>query len=158
MALSEGQKIHIRHCVGETIKQAREQRYPVVLVVARGEQCEVGLWQEIAEAEGLAYGDFLELIEEPELRSAMAVWPKLIDWIRSWALKQGGALFVEVDALVTRWSESDRQRFFLKLLKSQTYQSGSYEPVPMVLVSRLAGSVKLPPDTREYGIVLYLNE
>jgi len=158
MALSEGEKLHIRWRVAEAIKQARQRRYPVVVVVARGDQCDAGLWREIAESQDLAYEDFLELIQEAELKNAVAVWPKLVDWLRARALQTGGALFMEVDAVATRWSEADRPRFFLKLLKSQMYQPGSYEAVPIILVSRLAGSLKLPTGAMEYGIVLDLNE
>jgi hypothetical protein len=156
--LSDSEKLRILGAVAAALQQARKSRYPVVLTLAQGEQTQPELWRGIAQTNGLGFLDMLEQVQTPGFRRIADVWPVLVDWVREQTIGVGGVVVVELDALATRWDDDGRERFFLKLLKSETRQSDTHEAAPVVVVSQLAGQYGLPREPRESGLVLDLNE
>lgn len=133
---------------------ARGSRYPAVLLLGLGEQVDVSLWQDFAQENGLAFVDVLEEAQKPEFRQRVGAWPTLVEWVRAGAVSHGGIFVFDLDALVTRWSPPDRERFYLKLLKSETRADG--HATPIVAISRLGLEQDLPDDHRNYGVVVDL--
>lgn len=159
MPLDSGTKVRIQTQAARALSEARKTRYPVVLVIVEGDQTDPVLWRELAEAEGLEVIDLLDRVEkESAFRRTADVWPTLVDWIREQAVRAGGLLVLEADVFATRWDENGRERFFRKVLKSETRQPMTREAAPIVMISRLAGQFKLPHNSRECGIVLDLND
>ena len=158
MALNDAEKLEIQHRVGAALKRARQGRYPVVLVVGSGRHMDWEFWRRFAELEQLAFVDMLEPAQDPGFARIAYVWPSLVDWIRERAIEAGGVVVFDVDALATRWDDSGRERFFAKLLRSETRRPGTVEAAPIVLVSSLAARYQLPENERERGEIVWLIE
>lgn len=114
------------------------------------------MWSEFAGSSGLAVVDVLEEAREPDFRRKVGAWPTYVEWIREEALTRGGIFVLDIDAVATAWSESERRRFYVKLLKSETRSQPGGNAVPIVTASRLALEYDLPDDPRSYGIVVNL--
>ncbi|MGQ9730510.1 MAG: hypothetical protein ACUVX8_04480 [Candidatus Zipacnadales bacterium] len=158
MPVSDSEKLRWLGQVSTALQEARKSRYPVVLVLAAWEQSQPEIWQEIAKAHGLAFLNMLEQAQQAGFRRIGDVWPTLVDWLREQAIKTGGLLVVELDVLATRWEEDGRERFYRKLLRSETRCPHTAEAAPIIIVSQLAGKYKLPRASRESGLVIDLNE
>jgi len=156
MPLTDDERRQLHRTARQELAAARRSRYPVLLLLGVGDYLQPDLWREFAQSNGLAYLDILEQAAQPQFRREVGAWPTLVDWVRAQAIAHGGVLVVELDTLVTRWPEPDRQRFYLKLLKSETRTQPGDEAAPIVALSRLAYDYDLPREDPEYGRVVDL--
>lgn len=156
MRLTTDERRRAYHRVYEALREARRSRYPVVVVLGMGDQVSADVWVDFAADNELALLDMLDCAQQPDFQRAAAAWPTLVSWLREQAVAGSGVLVIDLDAVVTQWDEGDRRRFYLKLLKSETRQSGTGAPAPIVALSSLALDYQLPEDARNQGIVLDL--
>jgi hypothetical protein len=154
--MTDADRLALSETIRSALREVRKSRYPVLLLLADPEQMTFHLWQEIAEAQGLAIVDTLAEVDDPGFQKAVGAWPTLVEWVREQAVAKGGIMVTDLDALVTKWPERDRERLLLKLLKSETRDSTTKEAAPIVVVTALARLFKLPNDQRNYGTVLDL--
>jgi hypothetical protein len=153
---TDADRLALSERIRAALREVRKSRYPVLLLLADPEQMTFDLWQEIAGAQGLAVVDMLAEVDDPNFRKAVGAWPTLVDWVREQAVAKGGVMVTDLDALITKWPEGERHRFFFKLLKSETRDSTTKEATPIVIVTALARLFKLPNDQKNYGLVLDL--
>lgn len=163
MALTEGERLRLQQKARAALEEARRSRYPVVLVLARGEETAPDLWQEFAHSYGLGVLDLLLAAQDAQLRAHFAAWPTLVDWIREQAVAAGGAVVLDLDVVATKWDENTRRRLYEKLLRSATRTRDGSAAAPIVVVSALAMQIDFPKDVRNnrnnnYGRVLELHE
>lgn len=156
MRLTTDERRRAHHRVYEALREARRSRYPVVLVLGMGDQLTADVWEDFAADNELALLDMLDCAQRPDFQRAAAAWPTLVNWLREQAVAGPGVLVIDLDAVVTQWDERDRRRFYLKLLKSETRESGTGTSAPIVALSSLALDYQLPEDARDQGIVLDL--
>ncbi len=156
MPLTADDRWRLQERAREALNSARRSRYPVVLLLGLGERLDADLWREFAQANGLAFLDMVERAQEAEFQQQAGAWPTLVDWLRAQARAHGGVFVMDLDAVVTRWTDAERRRCYLKLLKSEPRTQPGGEAAPIVAVSRLALEYGLPDDRREYGIVVDL--
>lgn len=154
--MTDADRLALSERVRAELREVRKLRYPVLLLLADLEQMTFDLWQEIAEAEGLAVVDMLAEVDDPDFQKAVGAWPTLVDWVREQAVVKGGIVVTDLDAFITKWPERDRERVLLKLLKSETRDGTTKEAAPIVVVTALGRLFKLPDDERNYGRVLDL--
>jgi hypothetical protein len=158
MPLTEGDKLRILEKARGALQEARRSRYPVVVVLASGEEMALDLWCSFAEANRLAVVDMLQIAQDPAHRLALGAWPTLVDWLRRQAVETGGIVVLDLDAVATQWNGDFRRRLFSKLLKSETRVRNGPEAAPIVVISALSASLDLPTDTRSNGYVLTLHD
>jgi hypothetical protein len=156
MVISLTTEAAVMRQVREAIAQARARRYPTTLILVEGELSDEELWAHLAPRLKLAYTDLLETEDETLQQAVRAAWPELAGWMRQAARASTGMLFVGVDELATRWDDIERAAFFRKLLRSEAYHPTTYDSVPIVVISRLAADLDLPPASADYGAVLDL--
>lgn len=154
--ITDAHRLALSEQIRATLREVRKSRYPVLLLLADPEQMTFDLWQEIAGAQGLAVMDMLLEVDDPGFQKAVGAWPTLVEWLREQAMAKGGIMVTDLDAFITKWPERDRERFLLKLLKSEIRAQGTCEASPIVIVTALARLFKLPHDQKNYGMVLDL--
>lgn len=154
--MTDADRLALSERIRATLREVRKSRYPVLLLLGDPEQMTFDLWQEIAGAQGLGVVDMLAEVDDPGFQKAIGAWPTFVEWVREQAVARGGIMVTDLDAYITKWPERDRERFLLKLLKSETRNSTTKEAAPIVIVTALARLFKLPNDLKNYGMVLDL--
>lgn len=154
--MNDADRLQLSERIRVALRGVRSSRYPVLLLLADPEQMSFGLWQELAEAQRLAVVDMLDAVGDTDFQKAVGAWPTLVDWVREQAVQHRGIMVTDLDALITKWPEGDRERLFLKLLKSETRDKETRETAPIVVVTALARLFRLPEDSRNYGVILDL--
>ncbi|MBC7287762.1 MAG: hypothetical protein H5T86_06905 [Armatimonadetes bacterium] len=154
--LTENEKAELQHQVSAALRKARQWRYPVLLVIGSWRHMDESFWKKFAELAGLAFVDMIEAAQRPDFQEAARVWPTAVDWLRGQAAAAGGIVAYDVDAIVTKWGNEARERFFARLLRSETRLPGSAEAAVIVVPTVLAGAFGWRREERERGIILHL--
>ena len=110
MRLTADNRWHLQERAREALTSARRSRYPVVLLLGLGEQLDADLWREFAQSNELEFVDMLGQAQQPEFQREAGAWPTLVNWVRAQAMAHSGVFVMDLDAVITRWPDTERRR------------------------------------------------
>lgn len=136
-----------------------DMRYPTMLLVLhRREALPPSEAVEIAAAIKLRHVDYVRDVlsaDDGPIPGGYS-WTQFRKWLKEEAQRTGGILVDQADAMITTWSDRDRETFFREFLRTEIRaQDGTNAPA--VLVSALAAHYDLPEEERGQGIVLHIH-
>ena len=142
--------------IRSALAEAPARRYPAVLVVLPPNM-EEGVAVPDDVHGGLACLDCVAAAQDDSaFLRASYLWRTFLDHLREQAATRGCLFVRDVDAVVARWPQPDRDVFFGALVTLECRRPGSSESALILLCSHLAAATGLRPRTHGQAVVLDL--